>query len=241
MNKRLDTRPLQHRIGRQVVGCLAALALGGCAIVPAEPSDVASDGGAGAAKTPPPCYDLVAHWDTFTSQTVAVQASLFASIFVGTFRGRGTAFWNTPTGEPPGSAGAFANIYTPIIITPATMIRGRPTDASLATVEGGVVGCSKVARDPPLELNQDVAYLFFSTGRGQDSTGKPLDMVVVSLPWPISGGNVVETPEEGGVPLTDVIAEIEAHPLLAPGQSLPPPTQNPNVPPEVPPTDDSNP
>lgn len=245
MKKLLDKRIVQRQSLRLLVASLTALTVSGCALVPTANEDVRADGNAGAGQTPGqvPCYDLTLHWDTFGPQTIAVQASIFASIFVGTFGGKDSAFWNTPDGLPPESTGAFgtANIYTPIAINLDRVIRGQAADPGRTTLEGGSIGCSKLVLRPSLELQQGVRYLFFSTGRGQDSTGGPMGFIVVSLAWPVSDGDLVETPEEGTLPLADVIRQIEAHPLLEPGESLPSPTKDPNAPPEMPPTDDSSP
>jgi hypothetical protein len=160
-----------------------------------------------------------------------MQASVSPSIFVGTVRGNGGGFWNTPDGLPPASARAFDNaqIYTPIVVSVDTVIRGQPTAAALAAVLGGSVGCSRWTFIPaPVELTPDVRYLFFAQP-GYDSIRRPNAFVLVWQAWPVSGNDLVETPEEGTLPLAAVTAEVEAHPVLGPGEPPPWPTNAPDA------------
>jgi hypothetical protein len=225
-----------------IAALVAAMVLSGCSIIPAERTEGSGDSNPGAAQSPGsdsgqgPCYDLVQHWDSFVPQTVAWHSSVYPLVFVGSFRGRGTAFWNTPDSLPPASAHAFgsANIYTPLTIVVDTAIRAQTSDGGRATVQGGTVGCSRLALDPsPVDLSQGGRYLFFAMGPGEDSAGVAKNFIVVWRAWPVRDDDIVITPQEGMLPLAHVRAEVLAHQMLGPDVTPPGPATEPDATPTV--------
>jgi hypothetical protein len=203
-----------------IAALVAAMVLSGCSIIPAERTEGSGDSNPGAAQSPGsdsglgPCYDLVQHWDSFVPQTVAWQSSVYPLVFVGSFRGRGTAFWNTPDSLPPASAHAFgsANIYTPLTIVVDTAIR---------------------AQTSPVDLSQGGRYLFFAMGPGEDSAGVAKNFIVVWRAWPVRDDDIVITPQEGMLPLAHVRAEVLAHQMLGPDVTPPGPATEPDATPTV--------
>lgn len=221
--------------GRLAVAIVGALVLSGC-IVPADRGNVGPVSGAGARPSAEPrCYNLVTHLDDWTPKTIALQASVSSTIFVGTLKGRQAAFWNTPDGLAPPSERAFGNakIVTPITVAVDRVIRGEPADAARAALSGGIAGCSSwTFNPPPTDPENGGRYLFFAQS-GFDSTRSRAAFTLVWQAWPVTSQDLVQTPEEGPIFLADVAAEIERYPLLAPGEPLPWPSSPPEPSPTV--------
>lgn len=178
----------------------------------------------------PPCIDARVIAEPLP-QTIAIQASISPLIFVGTYQGSGPGFWDTPGRVPPRTdeGARDASIYTSVDVVAEQVIRGEAQDVSASVIAGGVVGCSEVSWDPALTMEPDQRYLVFGTGPGQESDRGLFGSFVLYTAWPVGDDDVVETAQEGELPLDQVIETIEQYPKVPYGDPLPYPTREPAI------------
>lgn len=214
-----------------------ALAVAGCVQSGGATSDAsdASDPSDGVAAVPVaqpsdgPCFNNRVEGD-YPPQTIAIESSISPVILVGTFRGRGTAFWVSPDGSAPGNIDQARKsaIMTRVTIATDTLVRGDIMNTIQAVVAGGVIGCSSETRNAPMKLDPNARYIFFGTNPDPDRA--PKEFVLVYAAWPMDASDRVTTPANGVLPLADVLKEIASYPVLGPDDTLPYPTQDPTVP-----------
>lgn len=209
-------------IAAAVAGCVQS---GGATAAP-------SDGVAAVPVSQPSagaCFNNRVEGD-YPPQTIAIESSISPVVLVGTFRGRGTAFWVSPDGLAPGNSDQARKsaIMTRVTIATDTVVRGDAKNTIQAVVAGGVIGCSSETRNGPMKLDPDTRYMFFGTNPDLDRA--PKDFVLLYAAWPMDASDQVTTPADGVLPLADVLKEIASYPVLGPDDTLPYPTQDPTVP-----------
>ncbi len=220
------------RAPRSALSLLVVLVLAGaCSTAGADPSStgVASSSPDEVIASPSSCFNMRVEGQK-APQTTAMQASISPVILIGTYRGRGTAFWVTPNGTPPRNdqEAGRSTILTRVTIVTDTVVRGDAKQAIQAAIYGGSIDCSSLTANDPLSLINGERYLFFGTG--PDPNDRPKGFVLVYEAWPVRADDTVETPTEGDQPLGHVLGEIAAYPLVEPGGELPFPTPDPSQP-----------
>jgi hypothetical protein len=141
-------------------------------------------------------------------------------IVVGVFRSYGPTEWNTPDGHRPTSAEVEETsvvIVRSLSIDLVSELRGDGAAAQHAIAAGGSIGCDRVSfsNDMPLLAGQRYLLFMFPVN---DSVGQPSGDFLVFAAWPVDDADIVETANEGPMPLADVRASIEE----GPKPSIPP-------------------
>jgi hypothetical protein len=138
-------------------------------------------------------------------RTIAATTAISQVIVVGTFKGFGTARWNTPGGVRPTSAefsSTSAVLERPASIAVETMLRGSTALVQNAVVRGGKSGCdSTVADTPALHVGSRYVFFLFPILDSHENPGP--DLLVIEA-WPVSPSNVVQTRQDGPVPLSQI-------------------------------------
>ncbi len=146
---------------------------------------------------------------------------------VGTFRGYGPSFWDTPDGSRPQRAdvdSGASEILTPVAIDVSEVAKGDGDAADEAVVWGGTVGCDRFSSEGDLTLEAGERS-FFSL-LPQTKEGKATGHVWVVTSWLIGPDDEVDTPLEGTRSMDQLIREIPA------GKAKPAPPVGSGKPPE---------
>jgi hypothetical protein len=152
-------------------------------------------------------------------RTLAAMAGMSPAIVVGTFQGYGTARWNTPGGTRPTSAefnSTSARLVRPVSVSVQSSVRGAAASVSHAIVRGGQLGCdvSNFSDTPILTVGS--RYVFFLVPIA-NSTGTPSADLLVLEAWPIDASDIVQTREDGPVPLSRISTVAAQIPFSAAG------------------------
>jgi hypothetical protein len=204
------------------------LAAAGCVGAGASPSGYvkipATDDGI--ARTPlpaPSCVDMsIIAEQSITPRSMADLAAKSVVVVVGTFGGYGAAVWDTPDGKRPPAADFLdyskaPMLERPISIDVQTTIRPPGPGTLQATVRGGQIGCDRIAitDDDTQDLIVGNRYLLFISPLG-DINGNLSSIPTVVDAWPVGGGDLVQTPQEGNVPISAVSAVMARVPCTWP-------------------------
>jgi hypothetical protein len=153
-------------------------------------------------------------------QTIVNVREVATDILVAIFRGSGPAEWNTPDGHRPTSQEVqetTARLVRPLSLELLSEVRGDGAAAQHAIVAGGSLGCDKVSYDNDMPLLAGERYLFFMSPV-DNSVGQHSGNFLVYAAWPVDDADIVETANEGPMPLADVRSAIEQ----GPKPSIPP-------------------
>lgn len=172
------------------------------------------------------CFD--AHrFVTPVEPTIENLSASSPSVVVGTFRGYGPSFWDTPDGSRPQRAdvdSGASEILTPVAIDVSEVAKGDGDAADEAVVWGGTVGCDRFSSEGDLTLEAGERS-FFSL-LPQTKEGKATGHVWVVTSWLIGPDDEVATPLEGTRSMDQLIREIPA------GKAKPAPPVGSGKPPE---------
>ncbi len=217
-----------HRLGASI-GLLASIVLLGtaCSVGTGASTPVSSGGDPALPAASQDCYQIGVE----ASQAPKAIADLrkdATDILVGVFQGYGEARWNTPDGKRPTPKEVqetTARLNRPMSIDFKEEVRGAETASEHAIARGGSLGCDSVtySDDVPLVVGQ--SYLFFMLPVIDSKEQLSGDLLVIEA-WPIAKGDVVETAQDGPMPLADVKTAIEQgpKPTTAPSPGEPEPT-----------------
>lgn len=89
-------------------------------------------------------------------------------------------------------------------------VRGSPKTLRLA-VRGGHLGCSWFSGSDTPFTDTAPRHLFFGSGPYADLSGMPGHFTITDA-WAVSNDDIVKTPADGDLPLTEVLLEIADHP-----------------------------
>jgi hypothetical protein len=146
-------------------------------------------------------------------QTARMYSLQSRFVGVGTFRGFGSSFWNTPDGGTPASVDAYSNsmILTEILVDFNNELRGHVAGARLA-IRGGEIGCSYMHFPDQPVLNTGQRYLFFGSGPFD-----PDGFYAMWAAWPLGPNDAATTPEEGELSMANLGQILRANPFHGDG------------------------
>jgi hypothetical protein len=142
-------------------------------------------------------------------------AKLAPVVVVGVFRGYRGPKWNTADGSKP-TQNEFkekpARLFRPITIDVDGAIRGDGSGGRRAIVKGGSLNCDRVTYSNELVLEAGGRYVYFlvpvALSNGKDSK----DLLAIAA-WPVGAGDLVETPMDGPVKLSDLASTMATTPF----------------------------
>jgi hypothetical protein len=167
----------------------------------AEPSPLAS------------CFEIPVAVEPIP-QTIANMSTIGALVVDAGFVGYGKAVWNTSDGHRPTWEELRSKaivLERPLAFKDLDLIRGDAAALPSAVARGGTLGCDYMSFDSDPVLTEGSRYLSF-LAPVTDSDGKDTGTIQLIEAWPIDANGVVSTRLEGAVDLTDVVAQIAAHP-----------------------------
>jgi hypothetical protein len=153
-------------------------------------------------------------------RTIANLREDATDIVAGVFRSYEPTQWNTPDGHRPTSEEireTSPRIVRTVSIDLVSELRGDGAAAQHAIAAGGSIGCDRVSYSNDMPLLAGQRYLFFMFPVN-DSVGQTSGDFLVFAAWPIDDADIVETANEGPMPLADVRTAIEQ----GPKPSIPP-------------------
>jgi hypothetical protein len=132
------------------------------------------------------------------------------AIVIGTFQGFGTTKWNTPGSRRPTPAEfakSAAMLVRPVSIKVENILRGSIASIPHAIVRGGQLGCDLITHSDTPNLTVAVRYIFYLIPVADSDLKPSSDMLVVAA-WPIDSNNMVDTVDDGQVPLSQIAATL---------------------------------
>lgn len=240
-----ERRSAMYRLARPLLGSAAFVALaallaislpntlppptsapGATAALPSdEPSE---EPGATASSTAPADSCISSHRMIDVSErTIELMARHASEVVVGTFRGEGEAFWDSPTGERPATIDEArdSRLLTPVTLDIVVPLRGLPRRANSGVVWGGRLGCDVMISERPYpELVEGEQYVFFMIPF-RDATGRISERPLIQDVWPVTDKGKVKVPN-----LEQPMSVDELAAALVEGIGPKPPTPGPGEP-----------
>jgi hypothetical protein len=161
----------------------------------------------------PSCIDVSVPAGDEIPRTIDNMAGMSELVVVGEFKGLGKARWNSSDGTKPKDVTYLtpAIIERPVLIKTETAVRGDGSRAVHATLRGGTIGCDRWVFEGDPVPSPGVRYVFWLM-RTIDSSGGPSTDLNVLEAWPIDAKNLVQTPLDGSLSLSDFAAKVAAVP-----------------------------
>lgn len=163
---------------------------------------------------PSGCYEVTA-MPSQAPMTVESLAGASSTILLGTFHGHDEARWNTPDGHRPTPSELVetsARLHRPMRLTVERVIRGAADDAAHAFDPSGRLDCDMTAVIGGRELVIGQRYVFFLFAVSNSVGAMSGDRQLVDA-WPVGTDDVVETAQQGPIPLTELLERIERTPV----------------------------
>lgn len=139
-------------------------------------------------------------------QTIENMLEVPADLIVGTFRGHGKGYWDTPDGQRP-TPDEYRDedymIFTPVLIDIERVIRGEEWSAQHAVEWGGWVGCDNVHSAGRLDLAEGRRYLFWLMPRTRN--GEPTGDAGLVEAWAVNRNDIVATRYDGDIALAELL------------------------------------
>ncbi len=149
-------------------------------------------------------------------RTIDNMAMMSEVVVVGEFKGIGKARWDSPDGSRPKDRNPLLNpavIIQPVLIKTETAVRGDPSRAARAFLPGGTIGCDRVIFEGVSVPTEGARYVFWLL-RTTDSKGGPIPDLDVLEAWPIDANDIVQTPLDGNLSLSDLTSRVAKVPYL---------------------------